>query len=40
MVDEAGKSLSRCLMIVACVDKRTNRAMDWPADAMELFFEE
>ena len=28
MVDEAGKSVSRCLMIVACVDKGTNRAMD------------
>lgn len=40
MVDEAGKIVSRCLMVVACVDKNTNRAMDWPADAMALFFEE
>jgi len=28
MSDEAGTPLSRCLMVVACVDKRTNRAMD------------
>ncbi len=40
MVDEAGKTVSRCLMIVAYVDKNTNRAMDWPADTMALFFEE
>ena len=40
MADHAGKALSRCLMIVACVDKNTKRAMDWPADAMALFFEE
>ncbi|MCI0708677.1 MAG: thioesterase family protein [Chloroflexi bacterium] len=39
MVDEAGKNVSRCLMIVACVEKNTNRAMDWPADTMALFFE-
>jgi acyl-CoA thioester hydrolase len=39
MVDRAGKELSRCFMIVACVDKATNRGMDWPADAKELFFE-
>ena len=39
MVDEAGKTVSRCLMIVACVDKRTTRAMDWPDDSMALFFE-
>ena len=39
MVDEAGKTFSRCLMIVACIDKNTNRAMDWPADTMALFFE-
>jgi acyl-CoA thioester hydrolase len=39
MVDEAGKHVSRCLMIVACIDKNTNRAMDWPADTMALFFE-
>jgi len=34
MVDEAGKDISRCLMIVAYVDKSTNRATDWPADTM------
>ena len=39
MVDEDGKDVSRCLMIVAYVDKSTNRAMEWPADTMELFFE-
>ena len=39
MVDEAGKNVSRCIMVVACVDKRTNRGTDWPADAMALFFE-
>lgn len=40
MADEAGNSVSRCLMIVACVDKNTQRAMDWPADVAALFFEE
>lgn len=40
MTDEAGKDIARCLMIVACVDKNTNRAMDWPADAMSLFIED
>ncbi len=40
MSDEAGTPLSRCLMVVACVDKRTNRAMDWPPDARALFFEQ
>jgi acyl-CoA thioester hydrolase len=39
MVNEAGKTISRCLMIVAYVDKSTNRAVDWPADTMALFFE-
>ncbi len=39
MSDDAGRELSRCHMIVACVDKGTNRSMDWPADAMELFYE-
>jgi acyl-CoA thioesterase FadM len=39
MVDEAGKTVSRCLMIVAYVDKSTNRAVDWPADIMALLFE-
>lgn len=40
MVDNAGKSISHCLMIVAFVDKPTQRAMDWPDDIMALFFEE
>lgn len=39
MTDPAGKELSKCLMVVACVDRRTNRSMDWPADASALFFE-
>jgi len=39
MVDAAAKSLSRCLMTVAYVDKATNRAADWPPDVMALFFE-
>ena len=39
MLDESGKPVSRCLMVVACIDKHTNRAMDWPADTMALFFE-
>ena len=39
MADAAGKDLSRCLMIVACVDKKKNRATDWPDDAMALFYE-
>lgn len=39
MVGEDGKNISRCLMIVAYVDKNTNRATDWPADTMALFFE-
>ncbi len=39
MLDETGRHVSRCLMIVAFVDKNTNRATDWPADTMALFFE-
>ena len=39
MVDSAGKSVSRCLMTVAHVDKKTNRATEWPPDLRELFFE-
>ena len=38
MVDAGGKDLSRCQMTVACVDKDTSRAKDWPADAMALFY--
>ena len=39
MIGEDAKIISRCLMIVAYVDKNTNRATDWPADTMALFFE-
>lgn len=38
MADAAGKTLSRCLMTVAHVDKQTNRATDWPPDLMARFF--
>ena len=40
MSDTAGKALSRCAMIVACVSKQTNRPMDWPDDAKARFFED
>jgi acyl-CoA thioester hydrolase len=40
MLDEAGNALSRCILIVACVDKLTKHAVDWPADQMSLFLEE
>ena len=39
MVDSAGNDVSRCLMTVAYVDKKTNRATAWPRDLMALFFE-
>ena len=39
MVDAEGKTLSRCLMTVAHVDKQTNRATDWPPDLAARFFE-
>jgi acyl-CoA thioester hydrolase len=39
MADETGKQVSRCLMVVACINRDTKRAMDWPADTMALFFE-
>jgi acyl-CoA thioester hydrolase len=39
MVDAAGKTLSRCLMTAAYVDRQTNRAADWPSDVSGLFFE-
>jgi len=39
MVDEAGKTLSRCLMTVAHVDRDSNRATDWPPDVAALFSE-
>ena len=40
LADETGRVLARCRMVVACVDKRTLKPMDWPADAMDRFFEE
>jgi acyl-CoA thioester hydrolase len=39
MVNARGKEVSRCFMSVACVERETNRAQDWPADAVALFFE-
>lgn len=39
MLDAGGRALSRCQMTVACVDRATNRSMDWPPDAAALFFE-
>ena len=40
MMDKTGNQMSQCLMIVAYVDKNTNRATDWPADTMALFFDD
>jgi acyl-CoA thioester hydrolase len=39
MADAAGKTLSRCLMIVAHVDRATSRANDWPEGLKERFYE-
>ena len=39
MVDSAGKTVSRCLMTVAHIDKEISQATDWPPDLMEVFFE-
>jgi acyl-CoA thioester hydrolase len=39
MSDADGKTLSRCLMTVAHVDKSTHRATDWPPERAALFFE-
>jgi acyl-CoA thioester hydrolase len=39
MVDSGSTVVSRCLMTVAHVDKQTNRATDWPAERMALFYE-
>jgi acyl-CoA thioester hydrolase len=36
---DADKTLSRALMVAACVDKQTSRAIDWPADAIAKFYE-
>jgi acyl-CoA thioester hydrolase len=40
MLDSSGRALSRCLMVVAYVDKRTNRSADWTAEAMAPFYEQ
>jgi len=40
MADVSGNVVSRALMIVACVDRKTSRAMPWPEDAAALFHEE
>lgn len=39
MLDEQGKTVSRCLMTCAHVDRATQRASDWPAEVAALFFE-
>jgi acyl-CoA thioester hydrolase len=39
MADEAGREVSSCLMIVAHVDKETQRATNWPPETERLFFE-
>jgi acyl-CoA thioester hydrolase len=39
MADSEGKDLSRCLMIVAYVDRATRRGADWPAERMREFYE-
>ncbi len=39
MIDSNGITVSRCMMLVAYVDKATNHAKDWPAETMALFFE-
>jgi acyl-CoA thioester hydrolase len=39
MADANGTELSRCAMIVACVDRANRRAADWPEDAKAIFFE-
>jgi acyl-CoA thioester hydrolase len=38
MLDKAGKKMARCHMVVAYVDKGTERASDWPEDIQALFF--
>jgi acyl-CoA thioester hydrolase len=39
LADETGTVLSRCLMVVAYVDKATKRSADWPAETTALFVE-
>jgi len=39
MSDSAGKDVARCLMVVAHIDRQTNRTSDWPPDRAALFYE-
>ena len=39
MADEKATTLSRALMTVAYVEKKTNRSADWPSEVMALFYE-
>ena len=39
MTDAAGRVVSEGHMVVAYVDKQTNRSADWPVDVMALFYE-
>lgn len=39
MLDESGRIMSRCNMVVAYVEKTTSRSADWPSHVMEIFFE-
>jgi acyl-CoA thioester hydrolase len=39
MVDAKGKTLARGVMTCAHVERQTQRASDWPADVVALFFE-
>ena len=39
MTDQAGRVVSQGHMIVAYVDKQTQRSADWPDDVAALFFE-
>lgn len=39
MSDAVGKTVARCLMIVAHIDRQTKRSSDWPPERAALFFE-
>jgi acyl-CoA thioester hydrolase len=39
MADSTGRTVSRCLMTTAYVDRATNRGADWPPHLRALFFE-
>jgi acyl-CoA thioesterase FadM len=39
MTDESGRDASKALMVVAYVDKQTQRSADWPSDVCDLFYE-